>query len=288
MRIEESIESVKQLVASARAAGKTVGFVPTMGALHRGHLSLIEAAAGRCDFVVVSIFVNPTQFGPSEDLDKYPKDIAADSKLCEDAGVDLIFAPAASEMYPDENVRWVTVEGLTENLCGRSRPDHFRGVTTVCAKLFDIVKSDIAFFGQKDAQQAVIIKRMVCDLNLPLEIEVCPTVREADGLALSSRNRYLTADERKDASLLYAGLKECEKCAFAGTTDAQKLISVMKSVINSSAAIKIDYIQIVDTETLRDIPAIAEKALVAVAARLGTTRLIDNLLIDLNNWPTDV
>lgn len=283
MRIEKTIESVRQLVASARAAGKTIGFVPTMGALHRGHLSLIEAAARRCDFVVVSIFVNPTQFGPAEDLDKYPKDLTADSKLCEDVGVDLIFAPSVSEMYPDENIRWVTVEGLTENLCGRSRPDHFRGVTTVCAKLFDIVKPDIAFFGQKDAQQAIVIKRMVCDLKLPLEIEVCPTVRESDGLALSSRNRYLTETERKDAPLLYAGLKECEKCVFAGTTDAQKLISVMKSVIDQSDAIKIDYVQIVDAETLRDVSAITEKALAAVAATLGTTRLIDNLLIDLNN-----
>ncbi len=288
MQIEETIESVSGLVASVRGAGKTIGFVPTMGALHRGHLSLIETAARRCNFVVVSIFVNPTQFGPTEDLDKYPKDIAADSKLCEDAGVDLIFAPAASEMYPDENIRWVTVAGLTENLCGRSRPDHFRGVTTVCAKLFDIVKPDIAFFGQKDAQQAIVIKRMVCDLELPLEIEVCPTIRESDGLALSSRNRYLTEAERKDAPMLYAGLKECEKAVFAGTTDAKKLISVMKSVIDRFPDIKIDYIQIVDTETLRDIPAIAEKALVAVAARLGTTRLIDNLLIDLNNRPADV
>ncbi len=288
MRIEETIESVRELVASARGAGKTVGLVPTMGALHRGHMSLIKAAVGRCDFVVVSIFVNPTQFGLAEDLDKYPMDIAADSKLCSDVGVDLIFAPSAREIYPEENIKWVTVEGLTENLCGRSRPEHFRGVTTVCAKLFDIVKPDIAFFGQKDAQQAIVIKRMVCDLNLPLKIEVCPTVREADGLALSSRNQYLTTDERKDAPLLYGALKECQKAAFTGVTDTGELIAIMKNIIGGSAAIEIDYIHIVNTETLRDVPAITEKALIAVAAILGKTRLIDNLLIDLNNPPADV
>jgi len=288
MRIEETIESVRKLVAGGRAAGKMVGLVPTMGALHRGHMSLIEAAVRRCDYVVVSIFVNPTQFAPAEDLDKYPRDISADSKLCEDAGVDLIFAPTASEMYPEENVTWVTVEGLTENLCGRSRPGHFRGVTTVCAKLFNIVQADIAFFGQKDAQQTIVIKRMVCDLNLPLTIEVCPTVREADGLALSSRNQYLTADQRKDAPLLYKALKECEKAAFTGVSDTNKLIEIMKNVIDESSVIEIDYIHIVDTETLADVAGIAGKALVAVAGRCGKTRLIDNLLIDLNNSPADV
>ena len=187
MDVAKTIADIRKCVATARAAGKTVGLVPTMGALHVGHVSLIEAARSRCDYVVVSIFVNPTQFGPGEDFEKYPRPEEEDFATCARHGVDAVFAPGASEMYPRENLSWVSVEKLTAPLCGRSRPGHFRGVTTVCTKLFNIVGCDVAFFGQKDAQQAVVIQRMVADLKVPLEIVVCPTVREPDGLAVSSR-----------------------------------------------------------------------------------------------------
>jgi pantoate--beta-alanine ligase len=282
MELAKTIESARKFIAQARAEGKTIGFVPTMGALHAGHVSLIDAAVDRCNFVVVSIFVNPTQFGPGEDLDKYPGDLDGDMKICQDAGVDLIFTPGASEMYPKENTTWVTVEKLTENLCGRFRPGHFRGVTTVCAKLFNIVCPDVAFFGQKDAQQAMVIKRMVADLNMPLEIVVCPTVRQADGLAVSSRNKYLSSSERKDALLLSAALAECENMVSKGCCDCPKLIEAMQAVISRSSKIEIDYISIVDTTTLADIPIIKDKALVALAAKIGPTRLIDNILLNLD------
>jgi pantoate--beta-alanine ligase len=278
MKIVETIESVRSMVALARAEGKKVGFVPTMGALHAGHLSLIETAVNECDFVIASIFVNPTQFGPGEDLGKYPRDLAADSDLCEKAGVDAIFAPAVEEMYPEKNISWVNVDGLTDYLCGSSRPEHFRGVTTVCAKLFNIVMPDIAFFGQKDAQQAAVIKRMVKDLNMPMEIAVCPTVRESDGLAMSSRNKYLTAEERKDAAILYKALSECEKAVRDGVTECAELVDIMKKTINRSPLIEVEYISIVDIESLGDVSEVRGRVLVALAVRLGTTRLIDNII----------
>ena len=281
MELVRTIESVRQSVAAARAEAKSIGFVPTMGALHAGHVSLIEEAVRRCDFVVVSIFVNPTQFGPGEDFDKYPSDLEGDMSICARAGVDLVFAPGASEMYHEANITWVDVEKLTLNLCGRLRPGHFRGVTTVCAKLFNIVSPDVAFFGQKDAQQAIVIKRMVADLNMPLEIVVCPTVREPDGLAVSSRNQYLTDSERKDALLLSAALAECEKMVSKGERDCAKLIEAMRAVISRSSKIEIDYISIVDTTTLADIDIIKDKALVALAAKIGSTRLIDNIFVGL-------
>ena len=279
MELAETIESVRKSVAQARAEGKTIGFVPTMGALHAGHVSLIEEAVRRCDFVVVSIFVNPAQFGAGEDLDKYPRDPAGDMKICEDAGVNLVFAPGASEMYPDENITWVTVEKLTDNLCGRFRPGHFRGVTTVCAKLFNIVYPDVAFFGQKDAQQAIVIKRMVADLNMPLQIVVCPTVREPDGLAVSSRNKYLTDSERKDALLLSAALAECENMVSKGCRNCPKLIESMRKIINRSSKTEIEYISIVDAATLADVDVIDDKVLVALAVKIGSTRLIDNIFV---------
>jgi pantoate--beta-alanine ligase len=282
MELARTIESVRQSVAAAHAAGKRIGFVPTMGALHAGHVSLIEAAAKRCDFVVVSIFVNPTQFGPSEDFDKYPRDLEGDMSICARAGVDLVFAPSASEMYAQVNVTWVDVEKLTENLCGRSRPGHFRGVTTVCAKLFNIVSPDVAFFGQKDAQQALVIKRMVADLNMPLEIVVCPTVRDPDGLAISSRNQYLSVEERKDAVLLSESLAECEKLVASGQRESKVLIESMRKIISKSSKAQIEYISIVDTETLADIDVIAGQALVALAVKFGSTRLIDNVLVGLD------
>lgn len=282
MEITTKINEVRSHVARARAANKTIGFVPTMGALHAGHISLINAAVEKCDYVVVSIFVNPTQFGPGEDLDNYPRDLAADSEICKQAGVELIFAPGVNEMYPTRNLTWVTVDELTTGLCGKSRQSHFRGVTTVCTKLFNIVDADIAFFGQKDAQQAIVIKRMVEDTNLPLKIEICPTIREKDGLAMSSRNKYLTADQRKDATLLHKSLKKAENLIAQGTYDSDSLIAAMKKVIDSSNIVKTEYISIVDSQTLSEVKVIENIALIAVAARLGKTRLIDNIIVDLN------
>jgi len=281
MDIVKTIDQLRSAVQKGRAEGKSIGFVPTMGALHRGHVSLIEAAVKKCDLVIVSIFVNPTQFGPNEDLDKYPRDLEGDARICEQAGVDVIFAPDVNEMYPDKIITWVEVEGLTENLCGKSRPGHFKGVTTVCAKLFNIVCPDTAFFGQKDAQQAIVIKRMVKDLNMPLQIEVCPTMREESGLAISSRNQYLSGSEKKEAALLYAALQKCEQMAGEGIVDCGELTDAMRGVLSESPNIDIEYISIVDTETLKNLDRITSQALVAMAAKIGMTRLIDNIIVDM-------
>ena len=280
-QIFDSIDDVRRVVGLARGDGKKVGFVPTMGALHAGHVSLIDRAVEDCGFVVVSIFVNPTQFGPNEDFDKYPRDLDKDVAVCEKAGADAIFAPSASEMYPAANSTWVDVEGITDHLCGASRAGHFRGVTTVCTKLFNIVCPDLAFFGQKDAQQAIVIKRMVADLNMPLEIVVCPTVRQEDGLALSSRNKYLSEAERNDALLISKALKACARSIAGGEVDCEKLIGLMESIV-SSGAIDIEYLSIVDTGTLENAAVIDGQVLVAIAGRVGKTRLIDNIFVDLN------
>ena len=280
MEVAKTIESVRSLVRAARSAGKKIGFVPTMGALHIAHISLIEAAIKECDFVVVSIFVNPTQFVPGEDFEKYPRPLEADLKICEKAGVDVVLAPTPEQMYPAENITWVNVEKLTETLCGRSRPGHFRGVITVCAKLFNIVAPDVAFFGQKDAQQAVVIKKMVADLNMPLKIVVCPTVRETNGLAVSSRNQYLTEQQKKDTTSIYRSLQKCEEMIKAGTKDAGIIISEMQKVLKQVPSIEIEYVSIVNAETLQSIDRIAGKVLAAVAVRFGPARLIDNILVD--------
>jgi pantoate--beta-alanine ligase len=280
MEITKTIDSTRQLIKNARKADKTIGLVPTMGALHIGHISLIEAAKKQTDYVVVSIFVNPTQFGPSEDFNKYPQPFKQDTRICREHGVDLVFAPSVNEMYPSQNVTWVNVEKLTETLCGRSRPGHFKGVTAVCAKLFNIIQPDIALFGQKDAQQAVVIKRMVADLHMPLKIQVCPTVREDDGLAVSSRNKYLTPQERKDAPLLYESLQKAKQLIQAGTTDAEKIITEMKKILSRSEVLQPEYVEIVNAETLQPKSEIIGPALIALAARLGSARLIDNILID--------
>jgi pantoate--beta-alanine ligase len=281
MEIYNSIDEVRAAVSAARGAGKRIGLVPTMGALHAGHVSLIDRAVADCGFVVVSIFVNPTQFGPNEDFDKYPRDLEKDAAICEKAGADVIFAPDAGEMYPSANSTWVDVEGITDHLCGASRAGHFRGVTTVCTKLFNIVCPDQAFFGQKDAQQAIVIKRMVGDLNMPLEIVVCPTVRQDDGLALSSRNKYLNDAERKDALLIFKSLKACAKAIAEGEIYSEKLIGMMKEII-SAGAVDIEYLSIVDTETLENATVIEGQILVAIAGYVGKTRLIDNIFVDLN------
>ena len=280
MEVAGTIESVRKLVKAARSDGKVIGLVPTMGALHTGHISLIEAAVKKCGFVVVSIFVNPTQFGPSEDFEKYPRPIEADLEICKKAGVDIVFAPATEQMYPQESFTWVNVEKLTEQLCGRSRPWHFRGVTTVCAKLFNMVAPDVAFFGQKDAQQAIVIRRMVADLNMPLEIVVCPTVRESSGLAVSSRNQYLTEQEKKDAAYIYKSLEEGRKLAESGVIDCGEIIAKMRDILNKVPAIKIEYVSIADAETAQPIDSITGKVLIAVAVKIGSTRLIDNILLD--------
>ncbi|MCD4830251.1 MAG: pantoate--beta-alanine ligase [Anaerohalosphaeraceae bacterium] len=283
MEITETIQDTRELIAFARTAGETVGFVPTMGALHEGHFSLIRAAKKACDFVVVSIFVNPAQFGPTEDIGKYPRTLESDCDGCRSLGVDLVFAPAVSQMYPSENITWVTVNALGGLLCGKSRPDHFRGVTTVCAKLLNIVSPDFAFFGQKDAQQSIIIKRMVADLNMPLEIVVCPTVRQSDGLAMSSRNKYLNPRQRTQATLIYAALQYAELLIASGQRKAGAIIAAMEKILKTGADIKIDYISIVDIETLRPIENLNGEILVAVAAGLGSARLIDNIIIDIKN-----
>jgi pantoate--beta-alanine ligase len=282
MKVAKTIKSVRNLVKAARSKGKIIGFVPTMGALHIGHISLIEAAAKKCDFVVVSIFVNPTQFGPGEDFEKYPRPLKADLEICRKAGVDVVFAPSPQQMYPGENLTWVNVEKLTEQLCGQFRPGHFSGVTTVCAKLFNIVAPDIAFFGQKDAQQAIVIKRMVADLNMPLKIVVCPTVRQADGLAVSSRNQYLTRQQKKNAPLIYKSLQKCQKLIEDGVIDSKTIINQMRKILQQAPSIKIEYISIVDADTLQELRKITGKVLTAVAVKIGSTRLIDNILLDVN------
>jgi pantoate--beta-alanine ligase len=282
MEFAKTIESVRRLVEAARREGRKIGFVPTMGALHAGHVSLIEAAAKDCDFVVVSIFVNPTQFGPGEDFEKYPRPIEADLEICLKAGVDVVFAPTSKQVYPAENITWVNVEKLTEPLCGRSRPGHFRGVTTVCAKLFNIVAPDAAYFGQKDAQQAIVIKRMVQDLNMPLRIVVCPTVREPNGLAVSSRNQYLSAQQKRDAGKIYQSLQKCREMIAAGVTDPRQIVAEMRNILQQIPSVQIEYVSLVDAGTLEAVERIGGEVLAAVAIRLGPARLIDNILVDAN------
>lgn len=279
MKSLQTIADMRMASRSVRREGKRLGFVPTMGALHEGHLSLVRAARAQCDVVAVSIFVNPLQFGPKEDLAKYPRPFERDSELLKKEGVDFLFAPAAEEMYPAGAVTYVTVESLSDKLCGRSRPGHFRGVTTVVAKLFHIVEPDSAFFGQKDAAQAAIIRRMVSDLNMPVEIAVCPIVREPDGLAMSSRNAYLKPDERKSALILHRALTEVKNQFDQGQRRGAALIESGKQVLAQEPAVRLDYLEIVDPDTLDPMEAITRPALVAVAGFAGTTRLIDNVLL---------
>jgi pantoate--beta-alanine ligase len=280
MELIKSINDVRILSKAAGSKGLCLGLVPTMGALHQGHLSLVRFARKKSDLVAVSIFVNPTQFGPSEDFGKYPRDLDQDCALLEREGVDLVFAPSVEEMYPSQNATWVTVEGRSERLCGKSRPGHFRGVTTVVAKLFNIVEPDLAFFGQKDAAQVAIIKRMVHDLNMPVAIEVCPIVREPDGLALSSRNSYLKKEERKSAVVLYRSLLRIQQEFAKGERDSSKLIASATQELATEPNARLDYFEIVDPNTLEAIPMINQPALAAVAAFVGKTRLIDNIILE--------
>ena len=283
MNIFTTIEEMRAASRAALRAGKRLGFVPTMGALHEGHLSLVRAARAACDVVASSIFVNPTQFGPNEDLEKYPRSFERDRELLEREGVELLFAPTVEEMYPAGAITWVTVEGLSSKLDGRSRPGHFRGVTTVVAKLFHIVEPDAAFFGQKDAAQVAIIRRMVHDLNLPVEIVPCPIVREPDGLAMSSRNAYLDPQQRNQALTLHRSLEHVRRMVSTGERSAAKLAAAGRAELIKEGGVRLDYFEIVDPDTLDPVEDVSGGALVAVAASVGTTRLIDSILLEKMN-----
>ncbi|PYY16967.1 MAG: pantoate--beta-alanine ligase [Acidobacteria bacterium] len=279
MKLQSRAVETRSETRAAKLQGKRVGFVPTMGALHDGHISLVRAAKAQSDFVLASIFVNPTQFGPNEDLAKYPRTFEADRKKLEAEGVDLLFAPSVEEMYPDGAVTFVPVEGISDRLDGRSRPGHFRGVATVVAKLCHIAEPDVAFFGQKDAAQVAIIKRMVRDLMFPVEIVVVPIVREPDGLALSSRNAYLSPAERKQATVLSRALREVHAQYRSGERSAARLIEAARQVFASEPSVRLDYVEIVDRDTLESVSQVKAGTLVAVAAFVGSTRLIDNVVL---------
>ena len=270
------------LVRELRTGGRRMGFVPTMGALHEGHLSLMTHAREMCNILIISIFVNPSQFGPEEDLDRYPRDLARDSELAFGRGVDFIFTPTAAEMYPEGFSTHVEVTDLSKRLEGVSRPGHFRGVITVVSKLLNIVRPHFVFFGQKDAQQVLVCKRMIRDLSIDTEVIVCPTVREEDGLALSSRNTYLSSEQRKAAPVLCRALEHCRSLYQDGQRDAAKLVSAMRSVIEAEPLAIVDYIAITDTTKLEPLDVIAEDVttLVSMAVRFGTTRLIDNIVLN--------
>lgn len=279
--IIETIQELRKVLNGHRAAGKSIGLVPTMGFLHEGHLSLIRQARAENDVVVVSDFVNPTQFAPNEDFDSYPRDIARDEELAMGAGADIIFHPSVAEMYPNGSSTFVEVEGgITKVLCGASRPSHFRGVTTVVAMLFNIVKADRAYFGQKDAQQAAVLIKMVRDMHMDIELIVCPIVREEDGLAMSSRNTYLSGEQREQAVVLNQALK-LGKVAFEnGESSVDKLIEVITNKINEMPLADIDYVSVYDFPTLEVINNVDKMALAAVAVRFGKTRLIDNIILE--------
>jgi pantoate--beta-alanine ligase len=279
MRIIRDIHEMQAASRAARAQGLAIGFVPTMGALHEGHLSLVRRARAVSKLVVVSIFVNPLQFGPTEDFGRYPRTLEADCAKLEAEGVDIVFAPSAEQMYPAGATTVVYVEGLSEKLDGQSRPGHFRGVSTVVSKLFHIVQPDVAVFGQKDAAQVAVLRRMVRDLNMDLELVVAPIVREADGLALSSRNAYLTAEQRKQALVLHRALAEVERLAQSGVRSSQALRSSALEVLAAEPAAQLDYFEVINPETLDPVEDVSQGALVAVAAAFGATRLIDNLLL---------
>ena len=279
MLIFETIPEIRDFVKREKSRGKTVGFVPTMGYLHQGHLSLVEKAQEECGAVVVSIFVNPLQFGPREDFSQYPRDFSRDSAMLGDSGVDALFHPTGEEMYPGHHNTFVEVTGVTDCLCGKSRPGHFRGVATVVTKLFNIVQPDRAYFGQKDAQQVLVIRKMVRDLDMPLAVVTVSTAREPDGLAMSSRNVYLTPDHREKAPVLYKSLRAAAEAVSAGERDINKLVGMVKQVINNTEGAVMDYVEI------RSLPDLEEKewldvpSLMALAVRFGKTRLIDNIVL---------
>jgi pantoate--beta-alanine ligase len=277
MKVVESVPAMTALARGWGRDGKRIGLVPTMGYLHEGHLSLVRESKRRTDVTVVSIFVNPTQFGPNEDFKKYPRDLAKDIVYLETGGADCLFHPAAAEIYPPAYRTFVEVQGLQDRLCGRSRPGHFRGVATVVLKLFEIVRPDLAFFGAKDAQQVLIIRRMAADLDLDLEVVTCPIVREPDGLALSSRNAYLGPDERRAALALSTGLRWAERAVAAGERDAARIVAGIRSVLEAEPLARIDYVEAVDPGTLEPVAEVRGEVLLALAVFIGATRLIDNV-----------
>jgi pantoate--beta-alanine ligase len=279
MLVLRTIAEAGSACARFRAAGKTIGLVPTMGALHTGHLSLVRAAQKSCDAVAVSIFVNPTQFGPKEDFASYPRVFEQDCQTLEAAGVDMVFAPSVEEMYPPGASTFVEVAGLSDRLDGASRPGHFRGVATVVAKLFHIFAPDIAFFGQKDAAQVAVLRRMVRDLRFAVQLEACPTMREPDGLAMSSRNRNLSEGERRQALVLSRALRAIERRFQAGEVDSARLIGEAQRILQEEPGVQVEYCRIVDQESLEDVSDARPGNLAAIAARVGATRLIDNLLL---------
>ena len=280
MKIITTVNGVREQVKAWRAAGKSIGLVPTMGYLHEGHKSLIDKAVAENDEVVVSVFVNPMQFGPAEDLDSYPRDLVADAKLCEAAGASIIFHPEPEEMYKDGFCSFVDMSGLTNALCGLSRPVHFRGVCTVVTKLFNIVTPDRAYFGEKDAQQLAVVKRMVKDLNMPLEIVGCPIIREPDGLAKSSRNTYLSPEARQQALVLSKSIFLGKRMVENGERNPEVVKQAMREVINTAPLADIDYVEIVDVNTMQSVDVIKGEILCAIAVRIGNfARLIDNFMI---------
>jgi len=278
MEIIKTIEEMKEISSQARRGGKTVVLVPTMGYFHEGHLSLMREGRRRSDLLVVSLFVNPTQFGPNEDFKNYPRDFERDRKMAEGVGTDILFAPEVGSMYPPDHQTVVRVEKVTQNLCGRSRPTHFQGVTTVVLMLFEIVMPSAAIFGEKDYQQLVTIKQMVRDLHMSVEVVGMPTVREADGLAMSSRNTYLLLEERKAARSLYGSLQKAQELLQKGERDVDRILQEMKRILQSEPLARIDYVQVCDARTLEDVKRIERDVVVALAAYLGKTRLIDNLV----------
>jgi pantoate--beta-alanine ligase len=281
MEVVKNIKDIKNIIKIQKKAGKTIGFVPTMGFLHNGHISLINKAVSENDFTIISIFVNPIQFGPNEDYNRYPRDMEGDITKAEEAGADIVFLPSNDEMYPDGYSTYVDVYGITDKLCGRSRPGHFKGVCTVVLKLFNIVKPDKAYFGQKDAQQVAVIYKMVKELDLDIIIVTCPIVRESDGLALSSRNVYLSSEERKEALVLYQSLNEAKAIFEGGERNCNIIREQIIEKINSKKHASIDYVEILEAGTLEYVNEIKSSVLIALAVKFGKTRLIDNMILEV-------
>jgi pantoate--beta-alanine ligase len=284
MQVAKTVREVRAWMKLARADGKTVGFVPTMGYFHEGHLNLMRRAKAECDLCVVSLFVNPTQFGPSEDFQRYPRDFARDAAMAESVGVDLLFAPEVEEMYPEGYQTYVEVTEITRRLEGAARPGHFRGVATVCTKLFNIVQADRAYFGKKDYQQLKVIQRMVRDLNIPIEIVPCETVREPDGLAMSSRNVYLKPDERRAATVLYRALCAGRDAILAGERNGKRVQELVETVIASEPLVKPEYVDVADAESLYPLEELRGEVLISLAARVGVARLIDNVTVTVPEY----
>ena len=286
MKIVETVSDLHRIVAAWKSEDAKVGFVPTMGALHEGHLALVRRAAELTERVVVSIFVNPTQFGPSEDLDKYPRDLEGDAALLRPAGCDLVFQPSVETIYPEGHSTFVEVEGVSTGYEGDQRPGHFRGVATVVTQLFNLVRPHVAVFGEKDAQQLAVVRRLVCDLHLPIEIEALPTVREQDGLAMSSRNGYLSAGDRQAATVLYRALSAAQDSILMGERSAAVVRKILGEVLASEPSFVIDYADIVDAADFQPVEYLQGRIVIPVAGRLGATRLLDNLQLDLGNPAT--